>query len=81
MNKTELIDAVAQEAGLSKTDAAKATLVGFGTFKVAERAERQGRNPKTKEAITIPAARVPKFTAGKTLKDAVAATKKAGKKK
>ena len=58
-------------------------LVGFGTFKVAERAARQGLNPRTKEAIKIPAARVPKFTAGKTLKDAVAASKpaKAAKKK
>lgn len=101
MNKSELIEAIAQQAGLTKTDAGKAVdafttvvkdalkagdsiaLVGFGTFKVAERAARQGLNPRTKEAIKIPAARVPKFTAGKTLKDAVAASKpaKAAKKK
>ena len=101
MNKSELIEAIAQHAGLTKTDAGKAVdafttvvkdalkagdsiaLVGFGTFKVAERAARQGLNPRTKEAIKIPAARVPKFTAGKTLKDAVAASKpaKAAKKK
>ena len=95
MNKSELIEAIAQQAGLTKTDAGKAVdaftavvkdalksgdsiaLVGFGTFKVAERAARQGLNPRTKEAIKIPAARVPKFTAGKTLKDAVAASKPA----
>ena len=101
MNKSELIEAIAQQAGLTKTDAGKAVdaftavvkdalksgdsiaLVGLGTFKVAERAARQGLNPRTKEAIKIPAARVPKFTAGKTLKDAIAASKpaKAAKKK
>ena len=46
-------------------------LVGFGTFKVNERAERTGRNPKTGEAITIAAAKVPTFKAGKALKEAV----------
>ncbi|MDK4680585.1 HU family DNA-binding protein [Kingella negevensis] len=87
MNKSELIEAIAKEAGLTKTDAGKAldaftgvvktalkdgdtiTLVGFGTFKVAERAERKGLNPKTKQPITIPAACVPKFTASKVLRD------------
>jgi DNA-binding protein HU-beta len=49
----------------------KVQLVGFGTFEVKERAERTGRNPRTKEAITIPAAKVPGFKAGKALKDAV----------
>jgi DNA-binding protein HU-beta len=46
-------------------------LVGFGTFKVAKRKARTGRNPKTGEAIEIKAKNVPKFTAGKALKDAV----------
>ncbi len=46
-------------------------LVGFGTFKVNERAERTGRNTKTGEAITIAAAKVPTFKAGKALKEAV----------
>jgi DNA-binding protein HU-beta len=47
------------------------TLVGFGTFTVGERAARTGRDPRTKEAIQIKAAKVPKFKAGKALKDAV----------
>ncbi len=48
-----------------------ATVVGFGTFAVSDRAARTGRNPRTGEAITIPASRSPKFKAGKALKDAV----------
>ena len=89
MNKTELIAAVAEQAGISKKDAEKALkaftdvvaeelknggkvqLVGFGTFEVAERAEREGRNPQTKKTITIPASKAPKFKAGKALKDMV----------
>ena len=89
MTKSELIEAIAQEAGLSKAAAAKAldattnavtnalkngdtvTLVGFGTFYVGERAERQGRNPKTGAPLTIAAAKTPKFRAGKALKDAL----------
>lgn len=47
------------------------TLVGFGTFKAVKRAQREGRNPKTGEPITIPAATVPRFVAGKGLKEAV----------
>ncbi len=46
-------------------------LVGFGTFSVSERAASQGRNPRTGEAIQIPASKQPKFKAGKGLKDAV----------
>lgn len=89
MNKSELIEAIAQEADISKAAAQKAldaatnavttalkqgdtvTLVGFGTFYVGERAERQGRNPKTGEPLTIAAAKTPKFRAGKALKDAL----------
>ena len=47
------------------------TLVGFGTFKVVQRKARKGRNPKTGEELRIRAKRVPKFVAGKALKDAV----------
>jgi DNA-binding protein HU-beta len=47
------------------------TLVGFGTFKVDKRKARKGRNPQTGETISIKAKKVPKFVAGKALKDAV----------
>ncbi|MCI9468699.1 MAG: HU family DNA-binding protein [Oscillospiraceae bacterium] len=50
----------------------KVALVGFGTFEVKERAARTGKNPRTGEAVKIPAARVPVFKAGKGLKDVVA---------
>jgi DNA-binding protein HU-beta len=46
-------------------------LVGFGTFKVSKRKARKGRNPRTGEVIAIKAAKVPRFSAGKSLKDAV----------
>lgn len=49
----------------------KVTLTGFGTFKVSQRAAREGINPQTKEKIQIPAMTVPKFTAGKALKESV----------
>ncbi|WP_031435679.1 HU family DNA-binding protein [Methylomarinum vadi] len=89
MNKSELIDAIADSAELTKADASRAldgfidaitdalkngdsvALVGFGTFAVKERAERKGRNPQTGEEITIKAAKIPSFKAGKSLKDAV----------
>mgnify|MGYP001613237139 CR=1 FL=1 len=47
------------------------TLVGFGTFKTAERKARKGRNPQTGKEISIPARKVPKFVPGKALKEAV----------
>ncbi|MDP2142664.1 MAG: HU family DNA-binding protein [Gallionella sp.] len=89
MNKSDLVDAIAKSADISKAAAGRAldatvesikkalkkgdtvSLVGFGTFKVGKRAARTGRNPRTGEAIKIKAAKVPKFTAGKGLKDAV----------
>ena len=49
----------------------KVQLVGFGTFEVAERAAREGRNPQTGETMTIAACKAPKFKAGKALKDAI----------
>lgn len=49
----------------------KVSLVGFGTFEVRERPERQGLNPQTGEPITIAASRLPAFKAGKALKEAV----------
>ncbi len=65
------LDAVlsAIEESLKKGD--DVTLVGFGTFSVAKRAPRTGRNPRTGATIEIEAAQVPKFKPGKALKDAV----------
>lgn len=89
MNKTELVAAMADKAGLTKKDADAALkaftevveetlkagdsiqLIGFGTFEVAERAERTGRNPQTGAEMVIPASKAPKFKAGKVLKDAL----------
>ena len=90
MNKTELVAAMADKAGISKKDADKALaafidvvgteltkkdgkvqLVGFGTFEVAKRSARKGRNPQTGAEIKIKASKAPKFKAGKALKDLV----------
>jgi len=89
VNKSELIDAIARHADISKAAAGRAldatvnavksslkkgevvTLVGFGSFYVGRRIARQGRNPRTGVTIRIRAAKVPKFRAGKALKDAV----------
>ncbi len=89
MNKSDLVDAIAKSADISKLAAGKAleavvdsiklalkngetvSLIGFGTFKVGERAARKGRNPLTGDTIDIKAAKIPKFSAGKGLKDAV----------
>ncbi len=89
MNKSELVEAIAKSADISKAAAERSldstlesitkslkksgtvTLVGFGTFYVGKRAARSGRNPRTQAVIKIRAAKVPKFRAGKALKDAV----------
>jgi DNA-binding protein HU-beta len=60
------IDVVTEEL----TNEGKIQLVGFGTFDVTERAAREGRNPQTGEAMSIPASKAPRFKAGKALKDA-----------
>ena len=57
------------EEGLANGD--KIQLVGFGSFEVRERAARKGRNPQTKQEITIKASRAPIFKVGKALKDMV----------
>ncbi|HOQ37355.1 MAG TPA: HU family DNA-binding protein [Acetivibrio sp.] len=49
----------------------KVVLVGFGTFEVRQRAARKGRNPQTKQEITIPASKAPVFKAGKGLKEII----------
>ncbi len=89
MNKTELVEAIAKTAGLTKADADRAVraaievitkalkkgdavqITGFGTFAVAKRATRKGRNPATGKEIKIPASKAPKFKAGALLKKAV----------
>ena len=67
----EAVDCVLSSiiAALGKGDAV--SLIGFGTFKVAERKARKGRNPQTGEEMYIAASKVPKFVASKALKDAV----------
>lgn len=50
----------------------KVQIIGFGSFEIKHRAERMGRNPRTKEAVLIPASKNPVFKAGKALRDAVA---------
>ena len=87
MNKNELVDAVAAESDLRKSDAAKAVdavfncigsalkkgdevrITGVGSFAVSQRAASEGRNPRTKETITIPASKSVRFKAGKDLRD------------
>jgi len=89
MNKTDLIEVIAETAEISKAAAGRVldsvidaiadslskgkpvALVGFGTFVVSKRKQRTGRNPQTGAAITIPAAKVPRFRAGKHLKEKV----------
>ncbi len=50
----------------------KVTLVGFGSFERRDRSEREGRNPQTNEKITIPATKIPAFSAGKQFREKVA---------
>jgi DNA-binding protein HU-beta len=65
------VDALVSAVKTSLKKGEEVTLVGFGTFYVGERQARTGRNPKTGEAISIPASKAPKFRAGKALKDAI----------
>ena len=93
MNKSELVDAVANKAEVTKKQAEivisatietimeavagddKVTLVGFGSFESRDRKAREGRNPKTNEKMSIPATKVPAFSAGKIFKEKVAPKK------
>ncbi len=70
-NAEKALDAFMKAVMEALSKGEKVTLVGFGTFYVAERAERRGRNPQTKEEIIIPACKVPKFKPGKLLKEKV----------
>jgi DNA-binding protein HU-beta len=87
VNKGELVEQVADRAGLGRGDAAGAveaaleaierelaavSITGFGKFSVAERGPRQARNPQTGAQIEVPAGRAPRFSASAKLKQAVA---------
>jgi DNA-binding protein HU-beta len=92
VNKQELIEELAAQVNLAKSEAArvvdalfggdgvivqalrkndKVQVTGFGVFQTRERAAREGRNPRTGEAVKIAAAKVPTFRAGQALKDAI----------
>ena len=89
MKKSEMIEALANETGLTKADAEKmfnatfnlvkeelakgnkVSVAGFGTFKISERAAREGRNPQTGETIQIAASKSVSFKAGTELKSKV----------
>lgn len=65
------LDSLVMAISESLKEGESVSLVGFGTFFVSSRAARSGRNPKTGEAISIQEAKVPKFRAGKALRDAI----------
>ncbi len=89
MNKTELIERIAQEAGVPTGEAQRhlgafeqvvtealkggdeVRITGFGKFSVRERKAREGRNPQTGEKMKIAASKVPAFSAGNALKEAI----------
>jgi DNA-binding protein HU-beta len=95
--KVDVINAIAEQAGISKKEAAAAfdafvnyitdvcqqgercAVPGLGSFSVTQRKAREGRNPRTKEKITIPASKNVRFKAGKDLRDLLNTPKKAKK--
>lgn len=96
--KADVITAIAEQAGISKKEAAAAfdafvgyisdtcqrgdrcAIPGLGSFAVTERKAREGRNPRTKETITIPASKNVRFKAGKDLRDVLNVSPKRKKK-
>jgi len=68
---TTAVDAVLDAITTALKNGNEVRLAGFGTFVVSQRAASEGRNPRTGEKIQIPASKLPKFRAGKGLKDAV----------
>ncbi|MBF0588001.1 MAG: HU family DNA-binding protein [Magnetococcales bacterium] len=72
VQSTEAVEAVIGAIQGQLAQGGQVSLIGFGTFSVAERAARTGRNPQTGKKIKIAATRLPKFKPGKGLKDAVA---------
>jgi DNA-binding protein HU-beta len=95
--KADVINAIADQAGISKKEAAAAfdafvgyisdscqrgercAIPGLGSFSVTQRKAREGRNPRTKETITIPASKNVRFKAGKDLRDVLNVAPKKGK--
>jgi DNA-binding protein HU-beta len=77
----EIIDLILDEIKAALQSGDKVQLIPFGSFVVRDRKAREGRNPKTGAKIKIPARRVPAFSAGKGLKDAVAGGKKKSSRK
>lgn len=69
---SEIISAFLSVVTEAVADGEKVTLVGFGSFERRHRSQREGRNPKTNEPMTIPATRVPAFSPGKQFKEKVA---------
>jgi len=72
VDAAKAVDAVFDAITAQMKKKEEVRLIGFGTFLVTKRAATTGRNPRTGESINIPASNVPKFRAGKGLKDAVA---------
>lgn len=97
--KADVINSIAEQAGISKKEAAAAfdafvgyisetcqrgercAVPGLGSFSVSQRKAREGRNPRTKEKINIPASKNVRFKAGKDLRDALNAPKRGSKKR
>ena len=71
VNASQAVDAIFDSITESLKKGDSVTLVGFGSFKVTKRAARNGRNPRTGEPLSIPAATIPSFSPGKGLRDAV----------
>ena len=67
----EMLDAFIETVSETLAQGDSVQLIGFGSFKTSERKARSGRNPRTGETVSIPAKRVPSFTAGNALKEAV----------
>lgn len=73
---TEVVDVMFESIGEAMQRGEKLQIIGFGTFEVRERAERVGRNPRTGEAMPIPATKIVKFQMGSQLKEMLAEQKR-----
>ena len=71
VESTKMVNAMLESIMGTLKEGGEVSLVGFGTFKVVNRAERKSRNPQTGEEIVVPATKVPTFKVGKSLKELV----------